>query len=296
MGRYVLENDELRCEWDTLGAELVSVRDQTRGTEYLWNGDPAYWKRHSPVLFPLVGNVKNKEYQHEGKTYAMSQHGFARDMEFEVKSVQKDTLWFSLGDQPETRKVYPFPFLLEIGYYLAGRRITVMWRVQNTGDKTMWFSIGAHPAFCCPLDGEGAQTDCYLQFDTDEEILYSLIDENGLKAYENNLLPAAEDGTFQITQNLFDQDALIVEQNQAHKVSLLTKEKQPYVTVTFDAPLFGLWSPAGLCAPFVCIEPWYGRCDSREFQGEWKEREYGNQLEAAEVFEREYAMEFGVNR
>lgn len=291
MSQYILENAMLKLTFDTNGGELKSIWNKDKGLEYMWNGDPKYWKRTSPVLFPLVGNFKDKKYTYEGNTYTMGQHGFARDREFVLHSRTESEIWFKLTQDEESLKIYPFQFNLYLGYLLKDNTIQVYWKVENTGGKPMYFSIGGHPAFLCPLSGQGEQKDYYLQFDAQEDLIYTLVDENGLAAYPNNLLPLNEDdGTIQIPENLFDKDALIVENNQAHKVSLLDREKEPYITVVFDAPLFGVWSPKGMGAPFICIEPWYGRCDSRDFDGTLEERAYGKTLEAGGIFEKSYMV------
>lgn len=144
----------------------------------------------------------------------------------------------------------------------------------------------------CPVDEKGKQSEYYFKFDTDKDLTYGLIadDGQGLLGQEEDVLPVAEDGYAQITKHLFDRDALIVENHQASVVSLCTSDKKPYLTVSFDAPLFGLWSPAGKGAPFICIEPWYGRCDRTTFDGSLEQREYGNILQTGGVFHKEYII------
>lgn len=288
----ILENDELKVTINHFGAELSSMVKKDTGVEYMWNADERFWKRSAPVLFPFVGSLKNKEFQYEGKAYPMGQHGFARDMEFSLVSNDGAESWFSLSSDESTFEKYPFAFSLEIGYRLSGSTLTVVWKVVNEDEKTMYFSIGGHPAFMCPLNGEGKQTDYFLQFDTEKDLTYSKLSDNGLVYKKDNVL-AVNGGTIQISEHLFDEDALVVEGDQAHLVSLCKPDKTPYLTVKFDAPLFGLWSPAKKNAPFVCIEPWYGRCDSEEFAGTLEEREYGHSLEAGESFE--VSFEITVN-
>ena len=152
--RYVLENDILTVEIDSFGAELKSVKRKSDDFEYMWQGDPKYWGRTSPVLFPFVGVPKDKEYRYAGKTYAMGQHGFARDMEFTLERTEQTKIWFVLASTEETLEKYPFTFRLYIGYELCEKEVKVLWKVENTDDKPMYFSIGAHPAFCCPIHGE----------------------------------------------------------------------------------------------------------------------------------------------
>lgn len=290
MGMYALKSGDLSALFTSAGAELKSLKDCKTGQEYMWSADPAFWKRTSPVLFPLVGNYKNKETRYNGRIYSLPQHGFARDMEFEMTSLAQDEIWFALSSGPDTVRKYPFLFRLEIGYKLEGRSLRVTWRVINRGKETMYFSIGGHPAFVCPLKKEDRQSDYYISFDADGEVKSRMIGESGL-ATDTILSYPLEDGCLRISEDLFSQDALVIENHQAQKVSLCTPDKKPYVTVSFDAPLFGVWSVPGKSAPFVCIEPWYGRCDHENFSGTLQEREWGNQLEPAETFETAYTIE-----
>ena len=221
----------------------------------------------------------------------MGQHGFARDMEFAVDVQTATEAWFSLRSNEETKAKFPLEFILKIGYELEGKDLKVIWHVENPDAKTLYFSIGGHPAFMCPVDGKGKQSEYYFKFDTDKDLTYGLVadDGQGLMGQQKDVLPV-KSGYAQITEHLFDRDALIVEDRQASAVSLCTPDKKPYLTVSFDAPLFGLWSPAGKGAPFICIEPWYGRCDRTTFDGSLEQREYGNTLQAGGVFRREYTI------
>ncbi len=299
MSLYTLKNEQLEIQVEDQGAELTSILQRNTNREYLWNADPVYWKRHAPILFPTVGTLKNKSYSYQGKTYSLPQHGFARDIKFSLKSAAEQEIWFSLEDNEETRKVYPFAFRLELGYRLEENTITALWKVVNTGDTDLYFSIGGHPAFLLSPGVQDSKTDtpsqdiCYFKFDTETSLHYLLVDENGLevkKPFERQYILAAEQGIYPIHPGLFDKDALIIEDHQCHQVSLLNASREAYLTITFDAPLFGLWSPAGKNAPFVCIEPWYGRCDSSEFNGTLEEREYINCLKPGEIFHQSYRI------
>ena len=283
----ILENDNLKVAINHFGAELSSLFNKETGEEYMWNADEKFWKRSAPVLFPFVGSLKNKEFIYEGKAYPMGQHGFARDMEFSLVSNDGTECWFSLSSDDSTYEKYPFAFTLEIGYKLIGNTLKVTWKVVNEDEKQMYFSIGGHPAFMCPIGDVGKQTDYFISFDTDKDLTYSKLSENGLVYKKDAVLPT-NGGKLKIDEHLFDEDALVVEGNQAHVVSLCKPDKRAYLTVKFDAPLFGLWSPAKKGAPFVCIEPWYGRCDAEEFSGTLAEREYGHALDAGEEFEVSY--------
>lgn len=291
MGIYTIKNDDLALMVASFGAEIMSVHDCKTGQEYMWNADPVYWKRTSPILFPVVGSYKNKEVCHGDKVYTLPQHGFARDMEFELLSVAQDEIWFRLSHTPETMENYPFPFKLEVGYTVKGHSVLVSWRVRNAGTETMYFSIGGHPAFCCPETAGGRQSDYWLHFEGADRISSRMI-KDGV-ATDTILDYPLDNGYLQITEDLFDNDALVVEGGQTQKVSLCRPDRQPYVTVEFDAPLFGIWSVPGKAAPFVCIEPWYGRCDHQDFGGTLADREWGNSLEAGGVFEASYLIKLG---
>ena len=159
--RYFLENDRIKVEIDSFGAEVKSVINKNNMREYMWYGNPRYWGRTSPVLFPFVGSLKEKKYNWQGKEYAMGQHGFARDHEFELLSQTEEEIWFLLRSDEETMKKYPFAFVLKIGYRISSEKETddvkVMWEVSNPAKETMYFSIGAHPAFLCPVHGFGKE-------------------------------------------------------------------------------------------------------------------------------------------
>lgn len=288
MALFQISNDKITVQVDSMGAELKSLKDVATGREYMWNADPQYWKRTSPVLFPLVGGLKGGVYRLDGKEYSMGQHGFARDMEFKLKSQSAHDLWFTLESDEDTLRRYPYPFLLELGYELQEKSVVVKWVVKNPSGDRMYFSIGGHPAFLCPIEEGTRQTDYSIRLDAETQVDVSTLDgglvNGGTVAYklENGLLP--------VTEHLFDGDALVIEHDQAHSVALVKPDGGAYLTVTFDAPLFGIWSPPGKQAPFICIEPWYGRCDRADFAGDWKEREWGRMLEPEEAFAAEYKI------
>ena len=212
------------------------------------------------------------------------------DMEFVCITRSENEIWFGLEANEETKEKYPFDFRLEIGYRLNGRSLKVLWRVINP-DKTekMYFSIGAHPAFMCPVNDGEKQTD-YAIWMNKEHLISNAIDvESGLRLSDTTELTIPESGLL-FTEHFFDNGAYIIENSQVQKVSLLTPERKPYITVAFDAPLVGIWSPEKKNAPFVCIEPWYGRCDADDFDGTLEEREWGNELDPEEIFEGFYEI------
>ena len=287
--RYKIQNELISCEIDSHGAELKSLKRKPDGREMMWSGDPAYWNRTSPVLFPFVGGVKDKKYRHSGKEYTVGQHGFARDMEFTLKSQTEEEIWFSLSENEQSLEKYPFAFDLMIGYKIEKSAVRVMWEVNNTNDVPMLFSIGAHPGFAVEsLDGHS----------------FILKDKSGIPVgtIKNRVFGAGgcvtdkmeeietPEGILPISEELFDNDALVLENDQIGSVTLKDRENEEILTVRFDAPLVGLWSPPHKNAPFVCIEPWYGRCDSESFTGELKDRDYEQILDKGRTFRAEYEI------
>lgn len=291
--RYILENENLTVEIDSFGAEIKSVKSRKDGREYMWNGDKKFWGRTSPVLFPFVGSCKNKEYSFGGKIYAMKQHGFARDNEHVLVSKTENEIWFRFESSSETKENYPFDFVLKIGYLLKGNSVKVMWAVENpSAEENLYFSIGAHPAFMCDFSDGGYSVQFSKNGKSLENISYHGLNEATGLALHENLSIALKDGCAELTSGFFDRCALIFEKEQADKVSLLSKDGTRFVTVSFDMPLFALWSPEGKHAPFVCIEPWCGRCDMEDFAGTLEEREYSRTLQPGKAFNQEYTVEF----
>lgn len=290
MSIYTLKNEQIQIGVDSFGAELKSLQNLADGTEYMWNADPAYWKRTSPVLFPLVGSLNGKSYRYQGKSYPMSQHGFARDCEFSLLKKTENEIWFELTEDEASLEVYPFAFALRIGYVIERRSVKICWQVENTGGQEMHFSIGGHPAFLCPIKPGTKQTDYAIGFDVQGELTSTMIGRDGLASRTKRVYPLGN-GILPVTETLFDDDALIIEHDQAHSVSLLDADRKPYLTVRFAAPLFGIWSPPGKQAPFICIEPWYGRCDAEDFYGTLEEREWGNRLAPGQRFDVFYEVE-----
>lgn len=294
MALYHLSNSRLSISVDSKGAELRSLRKRSCDTEYMWDGDPEYWDRTSPVLFPFVGSLKNGIYRYDGKEYSVPKHGFAMDMEFEILRQKENELKFLLRADESTLVNYPFDFELEIGYRFDEEdenKLIVSWRVANRGSREMYFSIGGHPAFLCPLDGSGMRKNCKLLFDVNDRIISSVVG-NGSLMSDREREYILQGGMLNVTEDLFKEDALVIEHDQVHSVSLCDGD-QPYLTVRFDAPILALWAPTKKGVPFLCVEPWYGRCDSESFAGDLPQREYGNKLAPSAEFHAEYTITVG---
>ena len=287
---YELKNSEITVKISDHGAELKSLVRNDDGREYLWQADPKFWGRTSPVLFPVVGCYFGKESRYKGKTYSMGQHGFARDMDFELVSQTGDAIEFRLRDNAETHEKYPFAFELHCGYRISGKEIQVIWKVVNTDKEQAFFSIGAHPAFNCDLDTD------VLKFEKAGKALSSLHsnvvagDGSGCLSDKTKQFDL-NNGILKMSDELFSEDALVIEDKQTDAISIVGADGHPFVKVSFDIPLVGVWSPVGKHAPFVCIEPWYGRCDRVGFSGDLSEREYGNKLAPLEEFNARYSIE-----
>ena len=280
----VLKNENLSLSVSLHGAEIKSLKNNATGYEYMWQADPKFWGRTSPVLFPIVGNYKDKTSIYKDKSYQLSQHGFARDMDFELESQTESSMTFLLKDTAQTLEKYPFHFELRIKYTLNKRSLVIEWDVKNTNDETMYFSIGGHPAFNCDLSKS------YLTIKGADILNCGVLNSQGELSSKVVNIPL-EKNRLQLDASLFDDDALIAENNQSQEIILSTDENKDLLKVSFDAPVFGLWSPAGKNAPFVCIEPWYGRTDREDFDQKLENRQWGNKLSPSETFKAEYTIE-----
>ena len=285
-----LKNEQLTIEISEHGAELQSIRKDAY--EYLWQGDPVFWGRRSPVLFPIVGSVWEKCFRVDGKVYEMGQHGFARDMDFELVNHSETEVWYRLESSEKTLSAYPWPFVLEIGYRLEGNSVTVLWKVTNPGESEMYFQIGAHPAFNYPDYDPETPDRGVVEFDRNENLQRSGFKGKGcVDSGARFPMPLSEDGLLHLKRDTFDDvDTLMLEDDQVHKVAFLKNDRSPYLTVTFDAPVVAIWSPPKRNAPFFCIEPWYGRCDRADFTGEFKDRDWVNPLAPGATFAASYTI------
>ena len=281
-----LQNNLIQVRISSHGAEMTSLVDLESGRQMLWNADPEYWKRHSPVLFPIVGSVWEGVYRECGKEFRLGQHGFARDMEFTLLSQDDSSVYFELASSEETHKLYPYDFRLVIGYELSGKTVKVVWKVINPSSGDIHFQIGAHPAFLLHNEDSTVGGAFRLKLDGKavERIDRSVLGEKGCLTEGKNVMEIS-DGRIDIRPDTFNHDALVIENSQADEVELLDPEGNAYLSVRFAAPLFGLWAPRkDMLSPFVCIEPWYGRCDRVRYSGEYRDKDWMQHLPAGETF------------
>ncbi len=269
----VLENQYLHAEISEHGAELCSLIDRRDGRERIWQADPAFWNRHAPVLFPFVGRVSGDHYHYKGNTYAMKQHGFARDMNFTCTLQKKDEAVFFLQDTAETREVYPFSFILNITYILHEQTLDICFKVENPSctDK-LYYSVGAHPAFnLFSWPDSGVQ----LCMEREQYTIYHIDPASGGIMKDQPETLKTSGGLLPLSESLFERDALIFDDADVQQVTLLQPAGAP-LTVTSDGfSSYGIWKKPG--APFVCLEPWLGRCFNRGFDGELQDK-YGEQM------------------
>ncbi|MDU7030506.1 aldose 1-epimerase family protein [Robinsoniella peoriensis] len=286
----VLENEALRIEVNDFGAELARVYDKNAGREVLWNADPAYWNRHAPVLFPFVGALQDEQYQYNNKSYRMGQHGFARDSVFTLEEQQSTLICHKLTWTEDSFKKYPFKFSLYITHILSGNVIKVCWKVVNEQEEAMYFGIGAHPAFLAPVKAEEKQEDYYLNLYTDKENYTCLrINEKGLALTETPETFVAQGGFCPLKKDLFKDGVWIFENAQLQKAGLALPDKTPYIEINCEGfPYVGIWTKPG--APFVCLEPWYGRTDDAGFKGKIQDKAGIQKLNAGETFEADYTI------
>lgn len=283
-----ITNEYLQVKVSTKGAELQSIIRKDNQLEYLWSGDPAFWGKKSPVLFPIVGNLKNNTYYYKGEPYQLGRHGFARDMEFNVIEHTEHHITLNLSDSDTTRKNYPFSFSLNIRYTLQDASLVVSYEVQNTGDETMYFSIGAHPAFKVPLEEGTSYEDYSLHFsDAETADVWPLSASGQISRtpapYLNNIreLP--------LKKEMFYNDALVFKDLASTAISIRSEKTPHGLTVRYAGfPYMGIWSAKD--ADFVCIEPWCGIADHDDASGKLEEKEGILPLSPEGIFRQQWSV------
>lgn len=289
---HSIQNEYLQIKIKETGAELSSI--VAKGREYLWQGHADYWTGQAPVLFPFVGRLKDDFYLFEGKKYSLPQHGFFRRSN-EIKLIEKsDTkLTFSLKHSEITLKNYPFEFEFQTSYELIENKIKIEHTVINLGAKTLYFSLGEHPAFNCSLlDSDTKHDECYLEFEKEESAAISLLAKGG---YISNKTEECLKNTnvLDLPKSVFDKDALVFKTLKSKKVSLVNESEGKLVTLNYyDFPNLGIWAKP--MAPYVCIEPWLGYADSINSNNKLEEKEGIISLDAKDNFNCSYSIEVHI--
>lgn len=270
-----LSNKWLEIEISPKGAEVCSIKGLRTHKEYIWKGDPALWNRHSPLLFPIVGRLNKDTAIIDGQRYKIPKHGFMSDAKFETKLIDEHKVVLYFDSSGKMHSIYPFPFHLEVMYKLRGNRLEVQWKLRNTGISVMPFQIGGHPGLYYPNNTSHAHIKAYLSFKGRRNIESASVADSGCLAQRRYELPM-EGAYLPVTDELFNNDSVIIDQEQVDSISLLDLNKNPYVTLESNAPVTLLWSPYRQDAPFICIEPWFGLPDYEGYEGEFALRPYTN--------------------
>ena len=257
---YSIENNFLKIAVKDKGAELTSIFNKETNTEMLWQGDPEFWTGQAPILFPIVGGLKDENYLYEGKKYEILRHGFVRkSSDRKIKIKNDTTIECTFNSSPETLAIFPFNFELKVHYHLDKKELSITHYVVNTSESNIPVSIGAHPAFNCPLDKQTTLKDYYLKFEKTENSKTHLLNEQGLLSGETETC-LENTNTLHLSETIFDKDALVFKDLKSEKISLhgptgkLLSVSYPYF------PFMGIWSKPK--APYVCIEPWIGHADT----------------------------------
>ncbi len=281
---HSIENEALKISVKRFGCELTSIKSKNSSYEYLWQGNPDIWSGQSPVLFPIIGRLIEDKYTLNGKEYEMEKHGFSRRCDWEFIEKDDISLTFRLSENEKTLESYPYRFELIVKFILEGNRLTVEHKIINKNDCTMYFSIGAHPAFNCEIGDR-------LIFDYNETLETIKIDlVNSLRLPETTPLLKDENEII-ITEEIFNEDALIFEGVKSENITLISESNKRSIKFNLgNAPYLGIWAKPG--APYVCIEPWYGVNDSTEKKADFSQKDAINSLKANDSFTFTWYAEF----
>lgn len=289
MSIFSLKNQHVSISIDSRGAELTSIKSVKDGMEYLWQPvGTIYWQRQSPLLFPIIGKLKDGQYIVNGVKYPMNQHGCVRDVEFDVIGKSNNQLIYWLKDGTDSQKQYPFGFELRVIYTLIENKVSVRFMVKNTNNELMWFSIGGHPAFKCPLREGDLFQDYYLTFENKETVERHFLEAGLISERKEVLLNNTDKLPLQV--DLFREDALVLKSLTSRKVTLKSDKHDRSVTVHFPSfPFLGIWTQPN--APFLCIEPWHGCADNNTNIGDIKDKDGIISLQPGKIWEGEYLIE-----
>ena len=255
---YTIKNKKLTVEISDLGAQLMSIKTNADGCEYLWQGDEKYWGDRAILLFPICGRLVEGKYTYDGSEYQMGIHGFIRHHQFSVAESTEDSVTFAFASNEETRKIYPFDFIFKATYRLDGDRLVNSFEVSNTGKGTMPYSLGGHPGFNLPLGGEGSFEDCYLAFGEKCAPEVFLLSPSYFLSGETAPFKLTCGKRLDLKHEVFDGDAIFLK-NTAKSVCIKSRVSKKSVTVEFeDFDYVGFWHRPHTDAPYVCIEPWNG--------------------------------------
>ncbi|WP_445957282.1 aldose 1-epimerase family protein [Yeosuana sp.] len=292
---YTLENTKLKIAIKKIGAELCQISSIKNINEFMWDANPAIWANHAPILFPIIGALKQDSYYFENKKYSLGKHGFIRNNEDIILHEQtQNSLTFKLSENENTLKSYPFKFEFYITYKLIDNVIEVVHTVKNCDIQTMYFSLGGHPAFKCPLYSDENYEDYFLEFEHVENSVRHLINmEIGLISSSTNPV-FNHSNKISLTHDLFNEDALVFKDLKSRKVTLKSGTYGAILSLHFkEFPYFGIWAkPNG---NYVCLEPWLGVADPENTNQDLKTKEGILSLKPKETFAATYRIEIHNN-
>jgi galactose mutarotase-like enzyme len=282
----VLENEYLKVTTSHTGAQITSIYNKTTGVEQLWQADASVWPWHAPNLFPIVGALVNDELLVDGKTYPMARHGFARQSEFILLESDEAQAAYSLPYSEKTEKVYPYKFDFQVLYTLIENALRVTYKLINLDKKTIYFSVGGHPAFNVPFNPGENYEDYYLEFELEEKLETHQISPEGF--FTGTTRPVPNPGNkLRLTRELFKDDALVFKNLRSREVCIKSDKHEHSVSVEF--PHFnylGIWAKGG--GNFVCIEPWLGCADTAGIHTDISQKEDIQKVKQGHVFEAAY--------
>jgi len=256
---YTIKNSLLTAKINTLGAELVSVKSNATDVEFIWQGDEKYWSSHSPILFPFCGRLHEQKYLYKNEEFSIKKHGFAKFSEFIAINIKDSEISFKLSNNEETLSLFPFEFDFVVKYKLKENNLQVQFQVNNKSKSKMYFSLGGHPAFNCPLNSHLNFDDYYLEF-SNKEYIQRIFSENALSIEQTTNFEKIKNGVLPLEHSLFDNDAIFLDLYQGKdKIILKSDLSKERIEMTFnEMTCVGLWHKNLSDAPYVCIEPWHG--------------------------------------
>lgn len=285
-----IENGVLKVAIKSRGAELTSIQSMADNTEFLWQAAPVHWNRQAPILFPIVGQLKDDKFRLGNRNFQMPRHGFARDSEFQFTGGTGHSARFDLQHDEATMKNYPFPFQLGVSYCLYGNRLAVKYTVENPSARPLYFSIGGHPALRCPIEDHEEFDDYYLEFEKSETQGRWLLNDGLYTGTQETCLDQQQ--ILRLSRDLFQKGAVVFRGLESQRIALKSQKSNRAVTMDFEGfPYFAIWTlPAN--APFLCLEPWYGLADFQAFDGDFIAKEGIQALREGQAFSCEYGMTF----
>lgn len=285
-----IKNQYLSLKASCRGAEMQSLTNLSTGRECLWQGDPQFWGKRSPLLFPITGRMWNNRTEFNGREYSIPKHGFMQDRSFNLAEHTDTSLRYVFSSTPEELKMFPFDFNIEIVYTLDGNKVRVDFHVENCSIDTMPFQIGGHPGLNLLDYKANDNVHGYLSF---EGAPWRLLraGEQGCTEPDPLEMPMLEENLLPLKDGLFAHDALIFDEHQIKAITLHDKYRQPAVRLWSDAPAMLIWQPDKHGASFVCFEPWFGLCDTQHFFGPFTQRPYVNKALPGKTWHGGYTIE-----